>query len=63
MIHPSRHSIHHDEALAQLRSGNSRFVQNVRCVVALASQYRRDALVALATQAATRAMAANSAAR
>ena len=46
MIHPSRHSIHHDEALAQLRSGNSRFVQNVRCVVALASQYRRDALVA-----------------
>ncbi|MEO5730065.1 MAG: carbonic anhydrase [Byssovorax sp.] len=46
MIHPLRHSIPHDEALAQLRSGNGRFVQNVRSIEALASQYRRDALVA-----------------
>lgn len=46
MTHTLRHSIHHDEALANLRSGNSRFVQNVRSIEALASQYRRDALVA-----------------
>ncbi len=46
MTHPLRHSIHHDEALAQMRSGNGRFVQNVRSIEALASQYRRDKLVA-----------------
>ena len=46
MSHPTRHSIHHDEALAQLRSGNGRFAQNVRSIDALASQHRRDALVA-----------------
>lgn len=46
MSHPSRHSVHHDEALAQLGSGNARFAQNVRSVESLASQYRRDALVA-----------------
>lgn len=45
MNSPLRHSIHHDEALARLRAGNSRFTQNVRCVEALASQYRRGALV------------------
>jgi carbonic anhydrase len=46
MSHPSRHSVHHDEALAQLSSGNGRFAQNVRSIESLGSQYRRDALVA-----------------
>ena len=46
MIQPARHSVRHDGALAQLRSGNGRFTQNVRSIEALSSQYRRDALVA-----------------
>jgi carbonic anhydrase len=41
----ARHAINYDEALARLRAGNNRFVQNVRCVEAMASQYRRDELV------------------
>lgn len=45
MTQPFRHSIRHDQALEQLRAGNGRFVQNVRSVEALASQYRRDALI------------------
>lgn len=46
MTEPSRHSIRHDEALEKLRAGNGRFVQNVRCIEAIASQHRRDLLVA-----------------
>lgn len=46
MSQPTRHSIQHDEALEKLRAGNGRFVQNVRSIEALASQYRRDSLVA-----------------
>lgn len=41
-----RHAVHHDEALARLRAGNARFVQNVRSVEAFASQHRREELVA-----------------
>ena len=46
MVQPLHHSIRHDEALAQLRSGNGRFVQNVRSIEALTSQHRRGVLVA-----------------
>ena len=45
MTEPLRHSIRHDEALEKLRAGNGRFVQNVRCIEAIASQHRRDTLV------------------
>ena len=40
-----RHPVHHDEALARLRAGNARFMDDVRSDEAPASQRRRDALV------------------
>ncbi|MBK9265775.1 MAG: carbonic anhydrase [Polyangiaceae bacterium] len=40
-----RRSVHFQDALDRLRSGNQRFVHNVRSVEALASQSRRDALI------------------
>jgi carbonic anhydrase len=42
----TRHPVSHTEALARLRAGNERFAGNVRSVEALATQARRDALVA-----------------
>lgn len=46
MTSPIRHPISGLDALARLRAGNERFVRNVRSIEALASQARRDALVA-----------------
>lgn len=42
---PVRHSVSALEALARLREGNGRFVNNVRSIEALASQSNRDALL------------------
>lgn len=41
----ARHPIDHDEALARLRAGNVRFMDDVKSDEAPASQRRRDALV------------------
>lgn len=42
---PIRHAVSALEALARLKEGNARFVNNVRSVEALASQSNRDALL------------------
>ena len=46
MTSSARHPVSHGEALARLRAGNERFAGNLRSVEALATQARRDALVA-----------------
>ncbi len=46
-------TVSHRDALARLRAGNERFVNNLRSIESLATQARRDALVAGQTPFAT----------